>query len=113
MAKLTPIPVDEAIILAAYKASNAANAHAIGEAVEQYRRWCRRGIWQSCAREWQYALILLTRGETTNAREAWNKAGDHFFDLRKEEVRATGRWHKDWDEFLGGPSPDRRKTNER
>ena len=105
MEKREPIQVDEGVIAAAERARTGANSHAIGETISIYRNWCARGVWLN-ARNYRYSLILLTKGTTTNAREAWRMASDYFFNVRKEEVRAQGTWHKDWDEFLG-VSPDR------
>lgn len=100
-----PIPVDEGLILAAQRATTGANAHCIGETIDQYRRWCRRGEWRN-VRTYKQALLYLINGQASNAKIARDMAYDYFFNLRKEEVRAQGHWSKDWEEYLG-PSPEK------
>ena len=102
MPKVNP---DESVILAARRIETGANAHAIEETIQRYRYWCNKGdaYWRTI-REYHRALIILTRGETTNAKKAMDMAFEYFFNLKKEEVRASGKWSKDWEPYLG-PSP--------
>ena len=80
-----PIPVDEAVILAAQRAATGANIHAISSALYTYRSCSKCGA-EYKSRLYRYALILLTKGEITNEYEALRKAEDFFSNARKEEM---------------------------